>query len=80
MPLYAELRRLDLWDEGHRELMVLESGTRLEMLLVAIDEFAGFNLYSRFQVEQTQLKLRDLVDLLSQHGITVQVDASVEGW
>ena len=80
MPLYRDLRRLDLWEQAVNQVAPLEESSETERLLSDIYSLGWQNLYQAFQAARTQDFYRSFVERFAEAGIDLPRDPDLSGW
>lgn len=82
MPSWLKHRRLDLWESRVQDAFADADIAAVPMsLLEAIFDFGAFNLYGKFDADQTARNLlRSVMELCTHHGSKVSAAQSVSIW
>jgi hypothetical protein len=80
MPLFRDIRRLDLWELAYKQVAPDEGTSETERLIDSLFELGEHNMYGAFDVLGTLKYYRELLTMLAESGIRVlQVD-EIQGW
>ncbi len=80
MPLFQDVRRLDLWEASFQEVVPTENASKTEELLDELFELGRYNLYTVFQPERTQEYYQKLREKLAGSGHVIPESVDLSDW